>query len=267
MVGPLALSTKEAPPDVDTHSGGGAPPALALRDVWFSYVPGHPVLTGVSIDAALGQITMLLGTSGSGKTTILKLVKGLLVSHRGSIQVLGRPVAAAARGAQLDAMVAYIPQHLGLVRNLPVLDNVITGALGQIGTLPSLARVFPEGRVREAHALLEQLGIGHKSREKVHTLSGGERQRVAIARALMQRPRLILADEFISHLDPITSIDIMEIMREIASGGVALVTTTHELHIVARYADRVVVLRRGRTVLNCPAAAAKIEDLAEVMRR
>lgn len=241
-------------------------PALEARDLWFAYTPGRPVLKGVSIVAEEGLITMVLGASGSGKTTLLKLAKGLLVPQQGSLIVLGRPMAAR-RSLRLDERVAYIPQHLGLVRNLSVLDNTLTGALARVGTVPGLLKLFPREAVRQAHQILAALGIGHKAEEKVYTLSGGERQRVAIARALMQQPRLILADEFISQLDPVTSWEIMDIMQQIAREGLTLVMTTHELDIVARYADHVVVLRDGEKVLDRRAAEVSREELNLSMKR
>lgn len=239
---------------------------MEAREVWFAYAKERPVLQGVSLSAAAGQVTMILGASGSGKTTLLKLVKGLLRPERGTISVLGCPVVPAGRSGHLDQRVAYIPQQLGLVRNLSVLDNTLTGALGRVSTLPSLFKLFPRDCASQARATLESLGIGHKADDKVYALSGGERQRVAIARALMQQPQLILADEFISQLDPVTSSETMDIMRGIADRGVMLLMTTHELDIVARYADQVVVLRDGVKVLDCPAHAARVEDLGMTMK-
>lgn len=240
--------------------------ALEASDLWFSYRAGHPVLRGVSIAAKAGEITTVLGVSGSGKTTLLKLCKGLLGPQRGAVRILGQGVVAARR-ARLDAGVAYIPQHLGLVRNLSALDNVLMGALGRVPELPSLVRRLPVTEVRRAEGLLERLGIGHKADDKVYALSGGERQRVAIARALMQAPRLLLADEFVSHLDVLTSRDILTIIRSIAAEGVAVVVATHEMEIVDRYADVVIVLRDGEKVLDGRAGTESITDLALALRR
>jgi phosphonate transport system ATP-binding protein len=219
----------------------------------------------VSLGAEGGKITMVLGVSGSGKTTLLKLCKGLLAPQRGSLRVAGRPVLAGRR-SRLEPRVAYIPQQLGLVRSMSVLDNVLVGALADVPVLPSLIRRIPESHLARARALLERLGIERKADEKVHALSGGERQRAAIARALMQRPTVVLADEFISQLDPLTSVAMMEVLREVASGGVAVIQTTHEMEIVERYADVVVVLRDGQKVLETDFAAAGHERIAAALR-
>ena len=259
---PVVYSTVAGP----TDPASAQPFALEARDLWFSYAKGRPVLQGVELSAAPGRITMILGASGGGKTTLLKLLKGLVAPQRGTVTVLGRPIAPCARGGRLDARVAYIPQQLGLVRNLSVLDNVLAGALGRTGTLPSLLKLFPRATAAQARATLAMLGIGHKAQEKVYALSGGERQRVAIARALLQEPSLILADEFVSQLDPVTTTEIMDVMRNIARRGVALVMTTHELDVVTRYADRVIVLRDGAKVLDCPAAEVSADDLAAMIK-
>jgi phosphonate transport system ATP-binding protein len=241
-------------------------PALEAADLWFSYRKERPVLRGVSLTAEAGEITMILGVSGSGKTTLLKLCKGLLGPRRGTVRVRGEPVIAARR-SRLDPRVAYIPQHLGLVRNLGVLDNVLTGALGRVPQLPSLLRRLPLAELRRARELLERLGIGHKADDKVYALSGGERQRVAIARALMQEPRLLLADEFVSQLDVLTRSDILTIVRGIADAGVAVVVATHEMELVDRHADAVIVLRDGEKVLDRRGQAEGTADIALALRR
>jgi ABC-type phosphate/phosphonate transport system ATPase subunit len=125
---------------------------------------------------------------------------------------------------------------------------------------------MPVDEVREAREILTRLGIGDKADEKVYALSGGERQRVAIARALMQRPRVLLADEFISELDPLTSAEIMAIVRDIVRSGVAVVMTTHEMGVVRSHADHVIVLREGEKALDMygPPSA---EDITSALRR
>ncbi len=240
--------------------------ALDASDLWFSYGAGRPVLRGLSLAAEAGEITMVLGASGSGKTTLLKLCKGLLAPRRGTVRVLGQPAIAARRG-RLDSRVAYIPQHLGLVRSSSVLDNVLAGALARVAQIPSLVRLLPRAEVQRARELLERLGIGHKTEDKAYALSGGERQRVAIARALMQEPRLLLADEFVSQLDVLTSRDILTIVRGIANEGVTVVVATHEMELVDRYADVIVVLRDGEKVLERRARADSVADVALAFRR
>lgn len=204
---------------------------------------------------------MILGASGSGKTTMLKLIKGILRPQGGTLKVLGR----SSTGTRRD--VAYIPQNLGLVRNLSVLENTLTGALTRMPAIPALFHVFPKEEVEEALAVLGRLQIGHKAYQKVHALSGGERQRVAIARAIMQRAPLLLADEFVSQLDPVTCDEIMDLVkRRAAVRGVTIIQTTHELDIVAKYADHVIVLRDGVTVLQGAPGEIDLAGLSQAIK-
>jgi phosphonate transport system ATP-binding protein len=240
-------------------------PALEANDVWFAYRADRPVLRGISLTAECREITMVLGVSGSGKTTLLKLCKGLLPPQRGTVTVFAERVIAGRR-RRLDSAVAYIPQHLGLVRNLTVLDNVLTGALGRVRQLPSLLRHVPRVELRRARDLIGRLGIGHKADDKVYALSGGERQRVAIGRALMQEPRVLLADEFVSQLDVLTTRDILAVVRDIANDGVAVLVATHEIELVDLYADSVIVLRDGEKVLDRRARAEGVADIEVALR-
>jgi phosphonate transport system ATP-binding protein len=244
-------------------AGGRA--TLEVADVSFSYAAGRPVLRGVSLAAEAGRITLLLGGSGSGKTTLLKICKGLLPAQRGAVRVLGEPVTPTARG-RLDSRVAYIPQHLGLVRNLTVLDNVLMGALSRCAPVPSLLGMLPRAETERARELIGQLGIGHKAEARAHALSGGERQRVAIARALMQEPRVVLADEFVAHLDVLTTHDMLAVVRRIADDGAAVVIATHDMDVVERHADALVVLRDGEKVLDRRARPESAADIALVLR-
>jgi phosphonate transport system ATP-binding protein len=244
---------------------GDAEAALEAVDVWFGYAAGRPVLRGVSLAARAGEVTMVLGVSGSGKTTLLKLFKGFLAPWQGKVRALGAPVNAGHR-ARLDPRSAYIPQQLGLVRSLSALENTLIGALARTPALPSAVARFPVPEVERARGLLDRVGIAHKASESIHALSGGERQRVAIARALMQRPRILLADEFISQLDPVTSAEMMTVVRGIADDGVAVVQTTHEMDIVDRYADSVVVLRDGEKAFEARKGASR-EAIAMALRR
>lgn len=258
---PIAEPVELAP--VAGEVGGAHTVALEMNGIWFGYDPSHPVLKGISLQARAGEMLMVVGISGGGKTTLMKLAKGLLTPQRGSVQVLGQPLETTLTG-KLNPHVAYIPQQLGLVRNLSAMDNVLTGGLARVSGFRSCLGLFPNELREEGQSLLDSLGIGQKAQEKVYALSGGERQRVAIARALMQRPRLLLADEFVSQLDPRRRGTLMEIMRSLAATGLALIVTTHNLELVSRYADRVLVLRDGEVVLTAP-QDADIEALSREM--
>jgi len=219
----------------------------------------------VTFDARAGEMTVILGESGGGKTTLLRILKGLVMPLRGEIEILSSPLKRGLMG-RLDPRVAYIPQQLGLIRSQSVVTNVLTGALARTGTLRSLLGLMPVEHTEEAEAILHMLGIGEKAALPVQTLSGGERQRVAIARSLMQHPTVILADEFVSQLDIVTSREIMSLARDVADRGVALVMTTHELDLAREFADRVIVLRDGAVALDSPAREVDEAALVKAIR-
>ena len=242
-----------ATPDVTpagTAEHGGALAPVVCRGLSFSYPRRPPVLSDIDLTLAPGSLTMVLGASGGGKTTLLKLLRGLLAPTAGSLSVLATPRALQPAKPTLTAGVAYIPQQLGLVRGRSALDNALMGALPRISLWRGLCGRFPGAERERAELLLSQLGLSEKTAEPVSRLSGGERQRVAIARALMQHAQLLLADEFVSQLDPATTDDIMAATRRIVDSGVTVVMTTHEPGLIAAWADRVLVLRAGRLVLD-----------------
>ena len=227
--------------------------ALAARDVWFSYDGRAFALRGVDLEIERGM-TMALGRSGSGKTSLLRVLAGLVQPQRGMVAGTGQ------------STVAYVPQTLGLLRGMTALDNTLAGSLRETGTARSLLRLFSKHTKEEAKHTLHTLGLGHKVHEQVRSLSGGERQRVAIARALMQHPDVVLADEFVSQLDPVTTSEILEQMRGIAAQGVAFLITTHETDIVASHADHVVVLRDGEVAYANGAGGLSTAGLVEHLK-
>ena len=241
-----------------------ASPALVAEHLSYAYRRGRPVLRDVSFEARAGEILAILGTSGSGKTTLLKLCRGLLPSRGGAVRILGGSMPSG-RSA-LDPRIAYIPQQLGLVRSLSVRENILSGALARRG-MAGLLRLGTPALDQRAVEIARRLGIEHKLHEKAFTLSGGERQRVAIARALLQGSRVLLADEFISQLDPLTTHEIMRVVREIADDGVAVVMTTHEHAIVREHADRAIVLRDGEKVVDVRTRSVAMAEITGALRK
>lgn len=228
---------------------------VGVSHMSFAYNGSRPILKDISLDVEKGSIVMLLGPSGSGKTTLLKVIKGLLSSQQGEVRW----------GLNPTKEIAYIPQTLGLVKSLTVLENVLIGTLGRMGILPSLLKVFPKEEVDRAKEMLATLGLRNREGEKVFHLSGGERQRVAIARALMQRSQLILADEFVSQLDFIKTLEMMELVKKISLTGVTFILTTHDIALVPRYGHRAVFIKEGQIIHECSATMVN-ESLCELLK-
>ena len=235
---------------------------VRARDLWFAYRGQQWVLRGVSLEVPAGAFLAIMGPSGAGKSTLLRLLAGLLRPQRGSVEVLGQPLG---DGASPPSRIGYIPQQLGLVRNLSALENVLMGALGRLrGPTPYLG-LFPRREGERALALLEALGIGHKAGEKAFQLSGGERQRVAIARVLMQGPQVVLADELVSDLDLPRAVEVLALLRRLGEAqGATFVVNLHDLSLVQEFADLALVLREGQVAYRGPARSVTWTELEGV---
>jgi phosphonate transport system ATP-binding protein len=227
---------------------GDAPIALNAEQVWFSYPHRDAVLKNVSLSIPAGKHTVIMGPSGTGKTTLLRVFAGILKPSRGRITVFDQPVDG--RGQrELSALIGYIPQQLGLVRNLSALDNVLMGAFGRLGDTKSLLGLFPRAEIAAAHAALDMMGIDHKSEAQVFHLSGGERQRVAIARTLLQHPRIVIADEFASDLDLAMAYEILDRIRNAAEReNITFIMSMHRIGLARRFGDEVLALEAGAIV-------------------
>ncbi|MFB3118263.1 MAG: cell division ATP-binding protein FtsE, partial [Myxococcota bacterium] len=196
----------------------------------------------VSIELAKGEFVFLTGSSGAGKTSLLRLIFGAERPSEGQIVVLGRNIARLGESAvpPLRRKIGVVFQDFKLLPRRTVEDNVAL-ALQVTGRPPreTRARVF---------AILKQLGLQHRRYHHPLSLSGGEQQRVAIARALVNEPEILLADEPTGNLDPELTIEIMDLIASAALRGTTVVVATHELDIVRRYGKRTVRLEDGRIV-------------------
>jgi phosphonate transport system ATP-binding protein len=224
--------------------GGGPKPALVLRDVTAGYTRSRPIVRNLDLCVPEGDCWAILGPSGCGKTTLLRIVLGLLEPESGEVE---RPCMAVP--GHRSGEIGYIPQNLGLVRHLTVRENVLLGALSRLPWWRSFAGRFPACELLEAEDALEAVGLGGRGGEYVHALSGGERRRVAIARAIVQRPRLLLADEFLAELDGHTAAEIMELLQRLRrTYGLTIIFVDHDVEKACSMADRVVVMVGGEKV-------------------
>lgn len=239
---------------------------LRTENLWFGYKPGQWVLQDISFAVPKGGLQMVMGASGSGKTTLLKAVGGFLPHQKGKVFVSGKECVNG-RMPLKHGRIGYIPQQLGLVRNLSVLENVLMGSLSRTKGFKALLGLFPKMELEFARSLLEQLKIGHKAEEKVINLSGGERQRVAIARTLMQKPSLILADEFVSDLDLKTAGEILRVIQRIGQkDDVTFLMNMHELQLVRDLDGEVLVMKDGKVVSQCRGHELEKCDLEEILQ-
>jgi phosphonate transport system ATP-binding protein len=220
--------------------------------------PAVVAVGGIDLAVGTGEFVVLLGRSGSGKTTFLRALNRLVEPSAGSVRVAGRPVTGADPTALRAArrQIGMVFQQFNLVRRASVLDNVLAGRLGYVPVLPSLLGRFPDADRRLALDCLRQVGLADLAARRADTLSGGEQQRVAIARALAQAPAVILADEPTASLDPALTTDIMGLLRAInVERGLTLVVSQHQLETALAYASRIVGVRAGRVAFDGPPAS------------
>jgi phosphonate transport system ATP-binding protein len=151
------------------------------------------------------------------------------------------------------------------VERLTVMENLLTGRLGYVSAFKAWLRRYPPADIERAFALLDEVGLGGFARQRADSLSGGQRQRVGIARAIMQEPRLLLADEPTSSLDPKTSVEIMDLLRDAAARhGIPVLVNMHDVDLARRFADRIIGMSGGQVVFDGPPAQLSDDRLREI---
>ncbi|MFP4315437.1 MAG: phosphonate ABC transporter ATP-binding protein [Desulfovibrionales bacterium] len=199
------------------------------------------------------QMVGIIGPSGAGKSTLLRMINRLTPATEGNIVVDGVNILdlKGARKRRWQKDCAMIFQQFNLVPRLNVLTNVLLGRLNGHGTLRSLFSIFGRDLAEEALQALDRLGIVNQALQRAETLSGGQQQRVAIARALMQNPKMVLADEPIASLDPLSAEKVMTSLREIRDrDNLKVICNLHTLDTARTYCDRVIGMHCGKIVFD-----------------
>ena len=215
---------------------------IEFHDVTKSYSLGNEILKGVSLEIRDGEFVFLVGSSGSGKSTIMKLITGELSSSSGTIRVNGYQMEKITRKEipALRRTLGVVFQDFRLIESKTVYENVAF-AMRVIGAV--------EREIRDrVPYVLDLVGLKNKADRFPGELSGGEKQRVAIARALVNNPATIIADEPTGNLDPARSLEIMSLLQEINRLGTTVLVVTHAMELVQRFHSRLVVISEGRIV-------------------
>ena len=235
---------------------------IQLNDVSTSYDSKNFALKGINMSIERGTNYAVVGQSGSGKSTLLKLMNGMMIPSNGTIKIdYVTPKMNDKKFKKMMHTIGYIPQSLGLVKNITVLENILIGALPRIGKIQSLLKKFPERELVEAKRILKLVGLGDKEHRKAYMLSGGEKRRVAIARALMQKPTILLADEIVSELDHVTAREIMNLIADAQKTmNLTAIMVHHDMQLALEYADRVAVIKDGEKILEIGVEGDTIVD-------
>ena len=240
---------------------------LELSKIEKSYDTEEAVLRGISFLSERPEFISVVGSSGAGKTTLFRILNGSLRPDAGAVLVDGEDLTALPRRRrrQIQRHIGTIYQDFCLVESVSCIDNVLNASLPELGLLRGMFGIFGKARREEALRLLERVGLGDKPEEPVKNLSGGQKQRVAIARALMQHPKLLLADEPVASLDPVTGRHILALLRELQqSEQLTVLMNSHNPELAAEFSDRLLGIRDGTAVWDLPAAEMTPERLREI---
>ncbi|SFN09790.1 phosphonate ABC transporter ATP-binding protein [Variovorax sp. OV329] len=240
---------------------------LALHGVGFVHANGHRALHPLQLSVARGERVAVIGPSGAGKTSLLRLAATSQRVSEGRIEVLGiDPWSLDARRLKaLRARIGVVHQTAPIPQRLRVVTAVLAGRLGQWSTRRALVSLLRPVDAGGAQAALARLELGDRLFERCDRLSGGQLQRVGIARVLYQSPELILADEPVSALDPsLADAALRELVAQSEQTGATLVASLHAVDLALRRFDRIVGLREGRLMFDRPAAEVDAATLSEL---
>ena len=226
---------------------------LSIQNLVKVYPSGTRAIDDVTLDIQHGEFVVLIGLSGSGKSSLLRCINRLVEPTSGRVIFEGADITRA-RGGELRRIrrrIGMIFQQFNLVRRTSVLSNTLAGRLGYRPALRTIIGRPSREDVAAAFENLGRVGIADKAFARADALSGGQQQRVGIARALMQHPELMLADEPVASLDPATSHSVMKYLEEInKKDGITVICSLHFLSLARRYGTRVIALKAGKIAFD-----------------
>ena len=198
---------------------------------------GRAVVRGASLEVAAGEIVGLLGPNGAGKTSVFSMVVGLVRPDQGRVRLGERDMTELPMYRRARAGISYLPQEPSVFRKMTVQENLLA-------VLETLA-LGPEERAERCRALLAEFGLTDLALDRAYTLSGGERRRVEIARSLVLSPYFLLLDEPFAGIDPLAVLEIQKIVRRLASSGIGVLITDHNVRETLSIVDRAYIISGG----------------------
>ena len=243
---------------------------IEFENVEVTYRGGLKALKGVTLTIEDGELVVIVGLSGAGKSTLLRAVNGFVPITGGSVKVDGTEVrgASSATLRSLRSNIGMIFQTFNLVNRTSVINNVLMGRLSMVGWFRAMLGAWPAADREIALQALERVEIVEKAYVRASDLSGGQQQRVGIARALAQEPSVLLADEPVASLDPVTSHHVMRDLRRINRDlGITTIINLHFLDLARAYGKRLIGLRGGELVYDGDIADVSESTFREIYGR
>lgn len=225
---------------------------IELKHVDKVYPNGYKALSDVNLTVHDGEFVSIIGLSGAGKSTLIRCINRMHNIQGGEILVDGVDISKLkGKALRMERRnIGMIFQSFNLVKRSTVYRNVLAGRVGYHSTIETLLGIYTNDEKMLALRSLDKLGILDKAYVRADQLSGGQQQRVALARALTQEPRLILADEPVASLDPITTISVMNDFTRINKMGITIIANMHHVDLAKKYSSRIIGIRAGQIVFD-----------------
>ena len=243
---------------------------IVFENVTKTYPNGFTALKNVNLTINDGDFVCIIGLSGAGKSTIIRTINKMHPITSGKLMVNGKDISVA-KGKELRSIrknIGMIFQSFNLVKRSSVYKNVLSGRVGYHSTFECIFGLYSKEEKMLALQSLDKLGILDKAFVRADQLSGGQMQRVALARALTQQPSLILADEPVASLDPITTLSVMDDFKRInQEEKITIVANMHHVDLALKYATRIIGIRAGEIVFDGKPEEVTEEALIKIYGR
>ena len=243
---------------------------IKFENVSVTYPGGVEALKDLDLTINDGEFVIIVGLSGAGKSTLLRTTNGLVMPTNGEVLVDEKKITTANKKElkEIRSNIGMIFQTFNLVNRTTVLKNVLTGRLNAVSTLRSTFGIWPNEDKDIAFKSLQQVEILEKAYVRASNLSGGQQQRVGIARALAQQPNVMLADEPVASLDPVTSRVVMKYLKKINEDlGITTIVNLHFLDLAKEFGERLIGLRDGELVYDGKIADVSDKDFQNIYGR
>ena len=243
---------------------------IKFEKVSVTYPGGVEALKDLDLTINDGEFVIIVGLSGAGKSTLLRTTNGLVMPTNGEVLVDEKKITTANKKElkEIRSNIGMIFQTFNLVNRTTVLKNVLTGRLNAVSTLRSTFGMWPNEDKDIAFKSLQQVEILEKAYVRASNLSGGQQQRVGIARALAQQPNVMLADEPVASLDPVTSRVVMKYLKKINEDlGITTIVNLHFLDLAKEFGERLIGLRDGELVYDGKIADVSDKDFQNIYGR